>query len=139
MTLLERIDNLISLKDLSRHKVEKLADISVGTINKWDKSIPRADKLKAVADVLDVTVDYLLTGENPPTEDTKKNETEFDFSQKNETIFSDSSDNYLESLITCYLLLSDQGKKCLANIAANLKEAAELYIKDPKGGKRREY
>lgn len=42
--------------------------------------------------------------------------------------------DYLESLVTCYLLLSDQGKKCLASIAANLKEAEELYIKD-KGGK----
>ncbi len=42
-----------------------------GTIGKWGKSAPSADKLKMVADYFGVTVDYLLTGEekeSPQTE-----------------------------------------------------------------------
>lgn len=34
-----------------------------GTIGKWDKAAPSADKLKMVADYFGVSVDYLLTGE----------------------------------------------------------------------------
>lgn len=63
MTLLEKIDKLIAEQGLSRHKVEKEAGLSVSTLLKWDNSVPRADKLKAVADVLGVSVDYLLSDE----------------------------------------------------------------------------
>lgn len=41
-------------------EVERRADLSNGSISKWGKSMPQADRLNAVAKVLKTTVDKLL-------------------------------------------------------------------------------
>lgn len=43
--------------------VDAVLGFGNGTIGKWDKASPSADKLKMVADYFGVSVDYLLTGE----------------------------------------------------------------------------
>ena len=61
--LKERIRVLAKLKGVGIPSVEKALGFGNGTILKWEKSSPSADKLKMVADYFGVTVDYLLTGE----------------------------------------------------------------------------
>lgn len=156
MTLLEKIDKLIAEQGLSRHKVEKEAGLSVSTLLKWDNSVPRADKLKAVADVLGTSLDYLLSDSDIEVKSAPQN-VPYDFviTDGNESTLIDvrsdenhlkrmqqRADSYLESLITCYLLLSEPGKKCLAEMANNLKaledrnnEMHEKLIEDIKNTK----
>lgn len=64
MNILERIKELCSYKGLSITELEKLSNIARGTIGKWDKSIPGADKLQKVAKALGTTMEYLLTGKD---------------------------------------------------------------------------
>lgn len=61
--LKERIRVLAKTKGVGIPAVEKALGFGNGTILKWEKSSPSADKLKMVADYFGVTVDYLLTGE----------------------------------------------------------------------------
>ena len=48
--------------------VEREADLTPGTSMKWDKSIPRADRLAAVAKALHTTSEALLDPEADETE-----------------------------------------------------------------------
>lgn len=43
--------------------VERMAGLSQGAINKWKTSVPRADALFSVARILEVSPEWLLTGE----------------------------------------------------------------------------
>lgn len=64
MTLLTRIKDLAQKQLLSISEIEKSASLGNGTIRRWDTSPPACDKLLRVANTLNVSVDYLLTGEN---------------------------------------------------------------------------
>ena len=58
--LYERIKSRCSEMGLSVAEVERRAGLSNGSISKWEKSMPQADRLHAVAKVLKTTVDKLL-------------------------------------------------------------------------------
>lgn len=58
----DRIKDLCSRKGLSIQALEKAAGLSNGSISKWAISTPKADALYRVAEILDTTSDYLLTG-----------------------------------------------------------------------------
>ena len=60
MTLKERIRKLANSEGLSIPKLEEELGFGGGTISRWDKSAPAADKLAKIADRFGVTVDYLL-------------------------------------------------------------------------------
>lgn len=60
MNLRDRIKELANARGLSIPNLEAELDFGNGTIVRWNKSTPTADKLSKVADYLDVTVDYLL-------------------------------------------------------------------------------
>ena len=59
-TLRDRIRTLAKTKGLSLPKLEAELGFRSGTIVKWEKASPSADKLQKVADYFDVSVDYLL-------------------------------------------------------------------------------
>ena len=63
MTLRERIKELCKTKGVSLNRLENELDFAKGYISKLDKSTPNSTKLKAIADYLGVSVDYLLTGQ----------------------------------------------------------------------------
>lgn len=62
MTIKDRVKNLANLRDISIPDLEKKCGFGNGTIGKWDGSVPNALKLSLVANELDTTMEYLLTG-----------------------------------------------------------------------------
>ena len=64
MTLVEKIKAVCRAKGITVSKLEEEAKISPRTIGRWDESKPSVDKVKRVAKVLDVSLDYLLDEEN---------------------------------------------------------------------------
>lgn len=60
MTIKERIRKLANSEGLSLPKLEEELGFGGGTISRWDKSAPSADKLAKVATRFGVSVDYLL-------------------------------------------------------------------------------
>ena len=64
MTLKERVKALADKRGISLPTLESELGFGNSTIVKWDKSTPNADKLNAVAKYFDVTMDYLLNGED---------------------------------------------------------------------------
>lgn len=64
MTLTERIKLICAPLNHTFASIERELEFGQGTIRKWDTNIPSADKLLKVAQLLNTTTDWLLTGEN---------------------------------------------------------------------------
>ncbi|WP_436633190.1 helix-turn-helix domain-containing protein [Latilactobacillus sakei] len=62
-----KIKILAKEQGVSINKMEKDLEFGSSTISKWSKSILSVDKLKKVADYLDVTIDELLRDEELAT------------------------------------------------------------------------
>lgn len=62
MSMVDRICELARNEGLSIAALEKAVGLSNGIIGKWKKQSPSCDKLKLIADYLNTTIDYLLTG-----------------------------------------------------------------------------
>lgn len=62
-----KIKMLAKEQGVSINKMEKDLEFGSSTISKWSKSILSVDKLKKVADYLDVTIDELLRDEESAT------------------------------------------------------------------------
>lgn len=60
------VDRIRERSTLSITKLEEKLNLGNGTIGKWEKSSPSADKLIKVADELHCSVDYLLGKEEAP-------------------------------------------------------------------------
>ena len=60
--MVDRICELAHEKGTSISALEKTLGLGNGIIGKWRKQSPSCDKLKLVADYLNATIDYLLTG-----------------------------------------------------------------------------
>lgn len=62
MSLKTRIKNLANEHEMSLTVLESKLGFGNGTITKWDKNTPNADKLNKVAQYFGVSMDYLLNG-----------------------------------------------------------------------------
>lgn len=60
MTIFERTKELAKKRGLSLQETAKSAGIGINSIYSWKDKKPSVDRIKAVADVLGVSVDYLL-------------------------------------------------------------------------------
>ncbi|MDB8869495.1 helix-turn-helix transcriptional regulator [Pediococcus acidilactici] len=67
MTTIERIKKISKERGWSLQKVAKKAGIGVNSIYRWNTKTPSTASLQAVADVLDVSVDYLLGKDDKPS------------------------------------------------------------------------
>ncbi|KAF0387752.1 helix-turn-helix domain-containing protein [Pediococcus acidilactici] len=67
MTTIERIKKISKERGWSLQKVAEKAGIGVNSIYRWNTKTPSTASLQAVADVLDVSVDYLLGKDDKPS------------------------------------------------------------------------
>lgn len=83
MTLGERIKEARLRKKLTQKQLAKLLNVTDATVNRYEKNVrkPDAEMLKRIAEILGVSVDYLLGTE-----------------EKNETIAAHRSDNPIDDL-----------------------------------------
>lgn len=59
-TLYDRISYLAASNGMTIEEVERKADLINGSIKRWKKSIPSADKLYRVSKILGTTMDDLI-------------------------------------------------------------------------------
>lgn len=62
MDLYDRIKELCTNAKMTIAELEIKALLSNGSIGKWKKSVPKADTLNKVAQILNTSLEYLLTG-----------------------------------------------------------------------------
>ena len=60
MTIIERIKEISQKRGWNLQKTATEAGIGINTIYKWKSQTPKTDAISKVADVLGVSVDYLL-------------------------------------------------------------------------------
>ena len=60
--LVSRIETLAKEKGLSLNRIERTVGLGNGTIKRWQTQSPRLDRLLLVAQCLDVSLDYLVSG-----------------------------------------------------------------------------
>lgn len=65
MTLVGRIREVGKNQSMSLDDIGERCGLGKKSLYKWDQNSPSVDKVKKVADFLHVSVDFLLTGENP--------------------------------------------------------------------------
>lgn len=63
--LFENIKALCKSRDITVAQLERTIHVGNGTLQKWKRVSPRADKLQKVASYFDVSVDYLLDRKSP--------------------------------------------------------------------------
>lgn len=69
--IFKKIKMICAERNISVYKLEKDLGFSPASICKWEKSIPSADKLKAVADYFGVPMEYFM---EDTTEGTQESE-----------------------------------------------------------------
>ena len=120
MTLFERTKDTAKLRGISLQQTAEMAGLSKNALYNWKTKEPSAVSLKAVADVLGVSVDYLLgnTDEMHPTstEPEVPNDLEEVLKQVNPVMFGGAE-------------LTDDQKMLLYNIAK------EMSRNNQQGGK----
>lgn len=62
MSVYTRIENLRKSRNLSQGKLEKELGFSNGSVSKWKNSMPTTERLQKIADYFDVSLDYLING-----------------------------------------------------------------------------
>ena len=74
----KRVDEELEFKGMNRKSLSKEVGFSVGNVGKGIQlgSSPSADTAVKIASVLGVTVEYLVTGSNTPTNKNKDQEAE---------------------------------------------------------------
>ena len=77
MTLFERTKEISKKRGMSLQDAAKSAGIGINSIYQWKKQTPSVDRIKLVADVLNVSVDYLL-GNTDDMHTNKKDESTVD-------------------------------------------------------------
>ena len=66
MGIISRIKDVARNKGLTISEIEKACGLGENSIYKWDRSSPSLDKVQRVANFIDVSIDYLATGEEAP-------------------------------------------------------------------------
>ncbi|CAG9702676.1 Putative transcriptional regulator [Clostridium neonatale] len=92
-------ENLMKEHGVTAYKVSKETGIATSTLSDWKKgrSTPKQDKLQKIADYFNVTMDYLLTGN-----DTEKKEKDYSLSIKEQENIDDEAKKIVEELTVSF-------------------------------------
>lgn len=82
MTLYERIESMRKSKGISQRELEKELDFSNGSISKWRNGTPKPERLQKLADYFNVSMEYLMTGEENQKEEYYINKETAEIAQK---------------------------------------------------------
>ncbi|WP_288531891.1 helix-turn-helix domain-containing protein [uncultured Secundilactobacillus sp.] len=74
MSVFDRTKEISKKRGMNLQTVAQKAGMGINSIYGWKKVDPSISRLTKVADVLEVSVDYLLGKTNNPSPDTKKRE-----------------------------------------------------------------
>ena len=66
MGLYERIRDVAKVKGYSVNRLEQELGFARSSISKFNKNMPSAEKIQQIADILNVSADYILTGKENP-------------------------------------------------------------------------
>lgn len=125
MTLKERIKKLATERGISLPELEATLGFGNSTIVKWDKSIPNAEKLNAVAKYFGVSMDYLLNGTSPEVLTQKDNR---DIAKRLERTLSDLESSQ-EALMFSGEPLDEETKELLKASLENSIRIAKINAK----------
>ena len=64
MDIVSRISACAKAKGLTIAEIERACGFGTNTIYRWDRSSPSLEKVLRVANMLDISIDYLATGKN---------------------------------------------------------------------------
>lgn len=95
MTLFERTKEISKKRGMSLQDTAKSAGIGINSIYQWKKQTPSVDRIKLVADVLNVSVDYLLGNTDDMHANNKSTDNELVDIKK--VAKNDAWDDYLSS------------------------------------------
>ena len=116
MDTFDRIEMLLKENRMTQADLSRASGISTGLISQWKKRMqsPSAEKLKLVADVFGVTVDYLINGEN----------------EKKQPIENDELDDSLnnKNMNPDIRMIARAGKKMTPEQAENLRKYAQYMF-----------
>ena len=101
MKPLDRVKELAKKRGWSLQKVATEAGIGINSIYRWSSKTPSTNSLQAVADVLGVSVDYLL-GNTDEMHSNKKDDKKVDLEQDTTILALDGmelSDDYKQFII----------------------------------------
>ena len=98
MSIKSRIKDLANERHISIAELERKLDFANGSVTKWDKQSPSAERLQKVADYFDVTTDYLL-GRTDTPQFTRKDERDVQkiLTDMTEGLSNDSSLAYMKN------------------------------------------
>lgn len=65
MGLYENVKNAAKMRNISINQIEKDLGFPRSSIAKFNSNVPSSDKIFAIAKYLDVSMEYLMTGEAP--------------------------------------------------------------------------
>lgn len=112
MGIVDRIKQKIKAQSTTIAAVERELGLGNGTISKWDKQSPSCNNMLKLANYLNCTIDYLLTGK-----------------EKSSTSEQLSADE--QRLLTYYKKLSDIDKGVVIGRAEQLAALAERQTEEP--------
>lgn len=134
MGLYEQIRDIAKIKGYSVNKLEQELGFARSSINKFNKNKPSVDKLQQIADFLEVSVDYLVTGKEPEkqatVELTKRDHR--DIKKSVDEIMTSLDNNNGETLYYdgIEVNLSDETKALLRNALTLAMQAVKLENKE---------
>ena len=111
MNSVERVKAICKERKIPISKLESSLDFSNGYIGQLRKGVFPADRLAKIASYLDVTTDYLLTGEETKKAPTQEGEREITFDDFTFAMQNESKD------------LTEADKQILLSVAKQLNDA----------------
>lgn len=109
MGFYERLESLRKSRKISQATLEKELGFSNGSVSKWKNSTPTPDRMKKLAEYFGVSVEWLITGENPDryylNDETAKVAQEIFENKELRVLFDAARDAKPEDLKTTYDML----------------------------------